>query len=139
MKKLTTFAFCFDLLMASTAFGALFMSSLGFIVKVFLGATVILLAGILELQGIQRSLTAEAGAKLNEVGFRFLESRINQTESGSLHQAYEKYLSEEHILNIARGEGNAYALMICIKFALWLGGGALMANYLLPELLKKYL
>ena len=64
MKKLTTFAFCFELLLASVAFGALFISPLGAPVKVFLGAVVILLAGILELQGIEHSLMAEQAARL---------------------------------------------------------------------------
>ena len=138
MKKLTTFAFCFELLLASLAFGALFMSPLAFTVKLFLGSVVILFAGVLELQGLERSLMAERGVELNEIGFRFLEGKIDQSEGGTLQKAYENFLAGQVVVNIMRNEGGTYVLLICAKLALWLGGGALMAIYLLPELLKKY-
>ena len=139
MKNLTLFAFCFEALLSSVAYGALYMSSLDFLLKIGIGAVVVLFAGLSEMREMQRSRSIEAAAKLNEVGLRIIEAKLNDPQAPSLDAAYQEHLKREHLLAVAGGGGSSYILMICVKFAIWLGGGALMSSYVLPELLKKYI
>jgi len=76
---------------------------------------------------------------LNEVSFRTLERKLSDPEAPSLEQQLAEHLGQQRILATAGGGGSAYAFMLAAKFAIWLGGGALLANYVLPKLLQKFL
>ena len=83
-------------------------------------------------------MQAQLAMTLNQSAFRFIETKLNQSDVGSLEEALARSVSEQRFLSIARGHGSAYAFMLCIRFSLWLAGGALMATYVLPELLRNY-
>ena len=125
-------------MLGSVSFAALFASPLPFTVKLLVGTLVLLFGGYVEFENVQRSMYAEATSKLSEIGFLTLEAKLDGYEGRNFAEAYRQHLQGERLRAVATGGGSAYALMLCFKFALWLGGGAALSIYVMPALAQRF-
>lgn len=138
MRNLLIFVLGADFLIGSLSFGALYMSALPFLLKVFVGSLAILFAGILQFYAMEQSRKSTVQTQLVEIAIRALEGKLNG-DTASIDEAQSAFIRNQAFDNSIDGYGTTEVLMLLGRFGSWLGGGALLASYVLPELFKKYL
>lgn len=136
--RLTRFTLIAELALGSMAFGALYSVPMPLMAKVLVGALALLFAMYSERQSVHQLLYYEASSSFNEVAFRTLEAKLAASELQSLAEALASHAKSEKFRDIANGQGVSFGIVLCLKFACWLGVGAALSVYVFPPLLAKY-
>ena len=129
----TRFMIVFEFVLGSVSFGALFATPTTIVTKLLIGSLILLFVGYVDFQNYQRALYHELALKFIDVGLRTLGSRP-EGSSTSLDEEYERLERRVKWDDVAGGEGQFFALVLCGKLALWLISGSLLAIFVMPQL-----
>lgn len=129
-----TFVVVVSTILGCGAFMSLFAAPIDPYLKLFFGATILLASLTLDAMWLEANNNAGLLVRKIIVGFQALESRKNEVDAPSIAQAFASDNDSIRLDDIAGGHGNIFVLVTLGKYALWVGGGWLLATFVLPRL-----
>ncbi len=129
-----TFVMVATFVLGCGAFMSLFAAPIDPYLKLFFGATLLLAAVTLDAMWLEAQSNAGLLVRKIIVGFQTMESRSHDADARSVVDAFTADNESMRLDDIAGGQGSAYVLVTLGKYALWVGGGWLLATFMLPRL-----
>lgn len=128
-----------NLALGCLAYAALFSSNLGLPEKLFLGASLLLIASHLDLNSLHAEFTLERLLEANETALGTVQRTTAGTVSLSVSEALDGLVRRRRFELMVGGSGVDYVVVLLGKYAVWLGGGWAIARYFVPEVLRNVL
>jgi len=122
-----------DIVIGISAFTALFHSSLGITEKTYFALVFLLLAFIIEVHSIESATMKENFFEGLFAALQAIEKRI-EGQDAKVCAAVESKIKELEIQYIAQGHVYRQVLLFSGRFGVWVIGGWLVENFLLPLL-----
>jgi hypothetical protein len=133
MAYLRYYILIVDILFGVGAFAALFNSSFGATEKTFFALGFLQLAFMIEVYFMQSNALAENYSEGIFAAIQAIEKRLEGKEV-SVNDAVEAKVKELEFRDLAGGQGYPHVVLISVRFGGWVGGGWLVARFLLPHL-----
>lgn len=108
------------------AFAALFLSPLSIPVKVFLGASILLLCCYFDLQEYREELAQDVGGQIQ---FVYAQALLDQAkgESVNLSERVNKVVADHKLRSRLMDPGQWFVIVTCGKYAAWVLLGGLIS------------